>query len=80
VHFHVPIHRARFGRIGTTRAFLEAALQQLAAAGPLPHLEIETYTWGVLPEGERPRGDRELMRGIAREVSFVVGELAGESS
>jgi sugar phosphate isomerase/epimerase len=77
VHFHVPIHRARFGRIGTTRAFLEAALQQLAAVGPLPHLEIETYTWGVLPEGERPRGDRELMLGIAREVSFVVGELGG---
>ena len=78
VHFHVPIHRARFGRIATTRAFLESALQRLAAQAPtLPHLEIETYTWGVLPEGERPRGDRELMQGIAREVSFVVSTLGG---
>ncbi|MET0389577.1 MAG: metabolite traffic protein EboE, partial [Polyangiales bacterium] len=45
VHFHVPIHRERFGVLGTTRPFLEAALPLLAALDPLPHLEIETYTW-----------------------------------
>jgi hypothetical protein len=51
VHFHVPIHRALFGRITTTRAFLAEALPALCALPQLPHLEVETYTWSVLPEG-----------------------------
>lgn len=75
VHFHVPVHRARFGRIATTRAFLEAALPPLAALPELPHLEIETYTWSVLPEAERPADDAALMTGLATEVAFAREEL-----
>lgn len=71
VHFHVPIHRPSVGLIRTTRPFLEAALPALAALDPLPHLEVETYTWNVLPEAERPRTDHDLMRGLAAEVSFA---------
>jgi hypothetical protein len=71
VHFHVPIHRASFGSLGTTRSFLEAALPPLAALDPLPHLEVETYTWSVLPEAERPHSDADLMRGLAAEVRFA---------
>lgn len=81
VHFHVPIHRAHFGPIATTRAFLVEVLQTLlalppsAAPLPLPHLEVETYTWNVLPEAERPADDAGLMAGLAQEISFVRAEL-----
>jgi hypothetical protein len=71
VHFHVPIHRAVLGPVTTTRPFVEAAAEALVQAGEPPHLEVETYTWSVLPPAERPRTDIELVRGIAEELSFA---------
>jgi sugar phosphate isomerase/epimerase len=76
VHFHVPIHRALLGRITTTRAFLAEALPALCALPQLPHLEVETYTWSVLPDGERPRSDRDLMRGLAEELRWAHATLS----
>jgi hypothetical protein len=75
VHFHVPIHRESVGEIATTRPFLLAALEQLGALSKLPHLEVETYTWSVLPESERPKTDAELTRGLANEIAFVRSSL-----
>ncbi len=76
VHFHVPIHRAAVGQVETTRDFLRDALAWLRAPGrALPHLEVETYTWSVLPEGERPRDDESLAAGIAAELGWVRQEL-----
>jgi hypothetical protein len=71
VHFHVPIHRDTVGDIATTRPFLLGVLEQLTALDRLPHLEVETYTWSVLPEAERPKNDAELTRGLANEIAFV---------
>ena len=79
VHFHVPIHRAVVSEIATTRPFLERALPPLAALDPPPHLEVETYTWSVLPEAERPQNAGELIAGLAKEVTFVRQVLAGET-
>jgi sugar phosphate isomerase/epimerase len=76
VHFHVPIHRALVGELGTTRDFLEAALGELRRWDRLPHLEVETYTWSVLPEGERPRDDAGLIEGIAEELRWVRDRVA----
>jgi len=76
VHFHVPIHRESVGNIATTRPFLLAALDQLSALPKLPHLEVETYTWTVLPESERPKTDAELTRGLANEIAFVKSALS----
>ncbi|MCA9677706.1 MAG: hypothetical protein KC464_21970, partial [Myxococcales bacterium] len=80
VHFHVPVHRDVVGPGGafattapTIAPMLAAAL---AAPGEPPHLEVETYTWGVLPEAERPRDDAGLCDGIARELAWTLGELA----
>jgi sugar phosphate isomerase/epimerase len=75
VHFHVPIHRESVGNIATTRPFLLAALEQLTALDTLPHLEVETYTWTVLPPAERPKNDAELTRGLANEIAFVRSSL-----
>jgi len=76
VHFHVPIHRAAVSEVATTRAFLERALPALATFDPPPHLEVETYTWSVLPEAERPRTDAQLIEGLANEIAFVREVLA----
>jgi sugar phosphate isomerase/epimerase len=78
IHFHVPVHRDELAGLATTRAAIRPALAAaLAAPGPLPHLEVETYTWDVLPEAERPAGDAGLVAGIARELAWTI-DLLGE--
>ncbi|MEZ0229781.1 MAG: metabolite traffic protein EboE, partial [Planctomycetota bacterium] len=47
-HFHVPLAWAGDAEIGTTRPLLERALPAIARA--TTDLEVETYTWSVLPE------------------------------
>jgi sugar phosphate isomerase/epimerase len=50
VHFHVPIFAERAEGCGTTRFFLEAVLPLLPPGTPL---EVETYSWNVLPAAAR---------------------------
>jgi len=76
VHFHVPIHREVVGSVSTTRAFLSRALDIVAGWQPIPHLEVETYTWSVLPEGERPNDDASLVAGLAAELGWVRSRIA----
>ncbi len=64
VHFHVPVDAESLGLLGTTRADLRKALMQIQALNYAPHLEVETYTWAVLPSGEKPA----LVEGISREL------------
>jgi hypothetical protein len=45
VHFHVPLSRARLGRLPTTRTATAAALRHALAHRAPPQLVIETYTW-----------------------------------
>jgi sugar phosphate isomerase/epimerase len=75
VHFHVPIHRELVGELGTTRPFLREALAAVAEWDTLPHLEVETYTWSVLPPGDRPENDAGLVAGIADELRWVTQEV-----
>ena len=46
VHFHVPVFMEKTGECGSTRFFLEEILPLLPASLPL---EVETYTWTILP-------------------------------
>ncbi len=64
VHFHVPVDTESLGLLGTTRDDLRKALAQVQLLNYAPHLEVETYTWGVLPTGEKP----SLVEGISREL------------
>jgi hypothetical protein len=43
--------------------------------GTLPHVEVETYTWSVLPETAGNGGDTALIRGIAAELRWAVANL-----
>lgn len=71
VHFHVPVHAAEH----TTQAELTRTLAALAG-GSAPvtrHFEVETYTWGVLPDG--PGGDDGLVAGLAAELAWTRDRL-----
>jgi hypothetical protein len=70
IHFHVPLHRARLGRFRNTQPELETLIGAIADSG-CRHLEVETYTWNVLPDGYR--GD--LVDGIVRELAWVKERL-----
>jgi hypothetical protein len=72
IHCHVPLFLADLGEIGSTRADLESVLAALRDKPLSPHLEVETYTWDVLPEHLRT-GSKAA--DIAREISFCLKEL-----
>ena len=54
IHFHVPVHPERMGPLRTTRNELRQALATIAELDYAPHLEVETYTWEVLPGNDTP--------------------------
>ena len=72
VHFHVPVFLDNLGEFSSTQFFITEALA-LHAANPLSeHLEVETYTWDVLPEAYKTQS---LDDAIARELDWVRNEL-----
>lgn len=73
IHFHVPVDAERIGPLETTRADLKKALEAVKKLAYAPHLEVETYTWNVLPGGDKP----DLVSGLARELSATRDLLAG---
>lgn len=72
VHFHVPLFFTGNGPIGSTAGTLTPEFFQELRAGACPHLEIETYTFDVLPPEVHP-GD--IVESIAREYAWVLGRL-----
>ena len=66
VHFHVPIDADRLGPLGTTKPAVAACLAAVARLSEVPHLEVETYTWDVLPGASV-----DLVAGLARELIAV---------
>ncbi len=79
-HFHVPVFRHEgVGPLRTTQPDLERALRATARDGLTDHIEIETYTWDVLPDAERAAGSGfDLVEALAREYEWVLGILAQE--
>ncbi len=69
VHFHVPIHRATVSGLGTTQAELLRCLRHVLAHDRTRHLEVETYTWGVLPQEQLD--EPALCAGLAAELRWV---------
>ena len=73
VHFHVPVFMDDLGAFASTRPDLEAVLALHREAPVSPHLEVETYTWDVLPG---PLRAGPLEESVARELDWVRGRLA----
>ena len=72
IHCHVPVFLSDLGAIGSTRSDLVATLAALRTRPLSAHLEVETYTWDVLPDGLRT-GSKSA--DIAREIIFCQKEL-----
>jgi sugar phosphate isomerase/epimerase len=64
VHFHVPVDAERIGPLATTRPALRDALGAVARLHYAPHLEVETYTWDVMPG----RQSVDLVEALTREM------------
>ncbi|MFF7067067.1 metabolite traffic protein EboE [Streptomyces pseudovenezuelae] len=74
VHFHAPLHTAPEPPLRGTADQLAQVLAGLLG-GPsalCDHIEVETYTWSVLPEP--PAG---LSAGIAAELAWAHARLTG---
>jgi len=71
-HIHVPVFLDDLGELRTTRFAIADALR-LHRKKPLSrHLEVETYTWDMLPDSLKS-GD--IVDYICRELDWVRGQL-----
>lgn len=70
-HFHVPVFIQDFGVLTSTRDDISRVLALQAAKPFTQHLEVETYTWEVLP----PALKQEMGSSIAREMKWVLQQL-----
>ena len=68
VHFHVPIFLATMSGFDTTQAYLASVLHLLDRTSACCCLEVETYTWDVLPPEYRTT---DVCTAIARELTWV---------
>jgi hypothetical protein len=72
-HFHVPVFLNDLGPFRTTRFAIEDALRFHKKRPLSRQLEIETYTWDVLPENLKT-GD--IVDYVCRELDWVRGQLS----
>ncbi len=72
MHFHVPIFLDDLGRFATTQDFIRDILARHREAPLTRHLEVETYTWDVLPPEYRKV---DVDSAIVRELQWVRDQL-----
>lgn len=70
-HFHVPIFLERFGKLFSTQDHILKVIDYLKEHSVSDHLEIETYTWEVLPKELK----RDLSESIIREINWLKERL-----
>ncbi|MBG6084585.1 metabolite traffic protein EboE [Zhihengliuella flava] len=68
VHFHIPLHHRPAVPLDTTVEDLRQTVAEVARLpyGPEVHLDVETYTWSVLPDA-----GVGLIDGIAAELDWA---------
>jgi sugar phosphate isomerase/epimerase len=72
IHFHVPLFTSEYDGLRSTQDDVRAVLAAVRAAPVTRHLEIETYTWDVLPAALKI----DLVESIAREYDWVLESFA----
>lgn len=70
-HFHVPLFISDYGLLGATQQEVCEAIKIQMEGKLCDHLEIETYTWDVLPDALKlPIGES-----IIREIKWVLNQI-----
>ncbi|PNG29781.1 AP endonuclease [Pseudomonas protegens] len=78
IHFHVPLFSEQFllPELNGSQQALMRTFDFLAAHPQCqPVLEVETYSWNVLPGTLRPDTEQALLQGIAAELQWVEQQL-----
>lgn len=70
-HFHVPVFIDHYGLLSSTQADIREVLQLQVKQPFTRHLEIETYTWDVLPADLKLPMDQS----VSRELGWVLQQL-----
>lgn len=71
-HFHVPISIKEIGVLQSTQDDITTLLSLQKARPFTSHLEVETYTWEVLPEQIK----LPIAQSISNELNWVIDTLA----
>jgi len=71
IHFHVPVFLPQYGHLASTQQDILQVLDIVQNENITHHLEVETYTWEVLPEDV----NLELTDSIIRELQWVVNKI-----
>ena len=77
IHFHVPLFASEYEAFGSTQDYVRTVIDLARKHRFTRHLEIETYTWDVLPAGQRPTSPADLADGIAGELAWTRDQLTG---
>jgi hypothetical protein len=74
IHFHVPLHSAPTPLFDNTTDHLMGVLDMLGSNPKMcSHLEMETYTWEVLPQELK---SRDVVEQLVAEYDWTLGKLA----
>jgi hypothetical protein len=75
-HFHVPLFLGQYGLLSSTQQEVAAALRYQEQNLVSSHLEVETYTWDVLPAALKV----PVAESIAREMDWVIRQIDHKTS
>jgi hypothetical protein len=68
----VPLFAREYESFASTQDYVRSVIDLAKRSRITGHLEIETYTWDVLPPGLKV----DLLESIAREYDWVLGAIA----
>lgn len=70
-HFHVPIFMESYGELDSTREDIVKVMNLHKKQIRTNHIEVETYTWGVLPRSLQA----PVEESIARELNWLLDQI-----
>ena len=72
IHFHVPLYQKNLAPFSSTSDYVEKLLPLVIKDDVTNHLEVETYTWNVLPEKYRKM---TVEQAISKELQWVLKRI-----
>ncbi|NML36848.1 metabolite traffic protein EboE [Chitinophaga sp. G-6-1-13] len=72
-HFHVPVFADRFEVLHSTQSDIVEVLTLQRQQPFTAHMEVETYTWDVLPQGLK----EEMAVSVSRELNWIKKIIMG---
>ena len=70
-HYHVPIFLEKYGELFSTQDHILKTIDFIKSNPVSEHLEIETYTWDVLPTDLK----QDLTVSIIREIEWFKSHM-----